>query len=106
MIGRTLGRVQVRPERSRHSKPRSPAMELQSLKAVCIAASLFAAMAFIPSFGADDNVGGAQPDAPRLIAGDSIWSLRLPKEDYVVYKGVVSFDGTGAGGTSMLYPAP
>lgn len=37
---------------------------------------------------------------------DAPWSLRLPKEEAVVYRGVVSFDSAGTGGAGMLYPAP
>ncbi len=40
------------------------------------------------------------------IAGNEKWCLRLPQGDHVVYKGVVSFDGAGAGSASFLYPAP
>jgi hypothetical protein len=39
----------------------------------------------------------AQADAP--------WSLRLPKEEAVTFRGVVNFDSAGAGGGAMLYPA-
>jgi hypothetical protein len=38
----------------------------------------------------------AQAEAP--------WSLRLPKEEAVTFRGVVSFDSAGAGGGTMLYP--
>ena len=34
------------------------------------------------------------------------WSLRLPADGKVSYRGVVGFDQAGTGGTAMLYPAP
>jgi hypothetical protein len=44
--------------------------------------------------------------AAAPIASNSKWSLRLPQDGRVIYRGVVSFDGAGTGTASMLYPAP
>jgi hypothetical protein len=44
----------------------------------------------------------AQAPMPR----DAGWSLRLPKEESVTYRGLASFDGANAGSINMLYPAP
>jgi hypothetical protein len=41
-----------------------------------------------------------------VVAPGLRWELRLPKEEKVVYRGVVSFDSAGVGTASMLYPAP
>jgi len=48
----------------------------------------------------------AEATIAPVIAPGLRWELRLPKEDKVVYRGVVSFDGAGVGTASMLYPAP
>lgn len=34
------------------------------------------------------------------------WFLRLPADEHVVFRGVVSFDKAGAGQSGMMYPAP
>jgi hypothetical protein len=39
-------------------------------------------------------------------AADEVWSVRLPKDEKVVFKGVISMDGAGIAGANMLYPAP
>lgn len=39
-------------------------------------------------------------------AQDEPLSLRLPKEEKVVYRGVVSFDAAGTGAGNIMYPAP
>jgi hypothetical protein len=52
---------------------------------------------------ADAPEGGKS--APRLTR-DATWSLRLPKEEKVAYRGVASFDAVGLAGGQMLYPAP
>lgn len=48
-----------------------------------------------------------QPAAAQPMPKDAAWSLRLPKDEKVAYRGVVSFEGINAGGLNgMLYPAP
>jgi hypothetical protein len=42
----------------------------------------------------------------RYAAKDMGWSLRLPKDDNVVYQGVASYDRAGGGAAPILYPAP
>ncbi len=44
--------------------------------------------------------------APIRIDNDHGLSLRLPKDENVVYRGVVSFDKAGLGQGAMLYPVP
>jgi len=39
-------------------------------------------------------------------AANPAWSLRLPKDDAVSYRGVVNFDSAGSHGAAMMYPAP
>lgn len=43
---------------------------------------------------------------PLPISQETNWLLRLPKENTVAYRGVVSFDKAGAGNAHMSYPAP
>ena len=43
--------------------------------------------------------------APHVLANSS-WSLRLPQDGKVVYKGLVSFDNAGQKSGQLLYPAP
>lgn len=43
--------------------------------------------------------------AGAIQAGDD-WSLRVPSEDPVVYRGALSLDNAGSGPGGMLYPAP
>jgi hypothetical protein len=62
-----------------------------------------AASAPVRAQAGDDK---SQREATRLIPNHSSWSLRLPKETQVVYKGVASFDGAGAAGHPIMYPAP
>lgn len=55
------------------------------------------------------SVHSAQPVKPaatRYIAKDTGWSLKLPKEENVIYQGVANFDNSGLGMGQMLYPAP
>lgn len=54
---------------------------------------------------ANDALPQVPPAATPLPAASG-WSLRLPADGKVSYRGVVGFDQAGAGGGSMLYPAP
>jgi hypothetical protein len=47
----------------------------------------------------------AQSPPPRM-AKDADWSLRLPKEEKVLYRGAISFQGGTAGAFAGPYPAP
>ena len=40
------------------------------------------------------------------ISEDIGWSLQLPEDEKVVFKGVVNYDASGPSGSAMLYPAP
>jgi hypothetical protein len=42
---------------------------------------------------------------PLAALADTAWSLRLPKEEAVVYRGVVNFDSAGTRGGAFMYPA-
>lgn len=53
---------------------------------------------------ATDN--GIASQAAQKITKNSSWSLRLPKEEKVIYNGVASFDTAGDKSGSMVYPAP
>ncbi len=53
------------------------------------------------------SVMAASSDSvPVSIPRDATWSLRLPKDDKVTYRGLVSFDDAGVGAGGMVYPAP
>jgi len=78
----------------------------QSASSMCLAASAGALIIFSSWVNAADDAGQAQQSSSRSTAGDSSWSLRLPQENKVSFRGVVSFDEAGAGNTQLLYPAP
>jgi|RhiMethySRZTD1v2_1073278.scaffolds.fasta_scaffold47708_5 hypothetical protein len=63
--------------------------------AALVVAAAFGALAFT-----------AQAQTPTSMPKDASWSLRLPKDEKVVYRGLASFDAAGAGGMQMMYPAP
>lgn len=50
---------------------------------------------------ADDATAGGV-----AIAKGTTWSLRIPADERVAFRGVVSFDDAGTGSNSFLYPAP
>lgn len=62
--------------------------------------------ALVPCAQAADHAEQVHQGASRLMAKDATWSLRLPKDDKVAFKGVANFDQAGAGSLPMLYPAP
>lgn len=76
-------------------------MNLANIKTAYQTAIVIAAIAFALS----PLVSNAE-SAPLPIAKETNWSLRLPKEDKVAYKGLVNFDAAGTGSAAMLYPAP
>ena len=83
-------------------------MTPQPLSIVRLAAITMALMiltACITTTVGNDVEQGPQ-NASKLITKDSSWTLRLPEEEKVLYKGVVNFDGAGGNTGSMLYPAP
>jgi hypothetical protein len=55
---------------------------------------------------ADDADGQPTNVASQPSASPLVWSLQLPKEEMVIFRGVVNFDSAGADHASMLYPAP
>jgi len=54
---------------------------------------------------ADDVPAKSASDAGSVAESEK-WSLRVPPDGRVVYRGVVSYDGAGSGQAGMLYPAP
>lgn len=76
-------------------------MSLANIKTTCGSAFAIAAIALVlfPSVSNAENT-------PLPIAKDTNWSLRLPKDEKVFFKGVVDVNTAGAGSTQMLYPAP
>ena len=80
-------------------------MNRLSFKSICFLLSLLASLAVSARVQAE--TGNDQP-SPILEHGsnDIGWTLQLPEDDKVVFKGVVDFDASGPSGNSMLYPAP
>ena len=68
-----------------------------SLPHACLAGSLVAAVAFMPY---------AAAQAPQPMPKDAGWSLRLPKDDKVAYRGALSHTAVNAGAFPGLHPAP
>src|SRR6266853_2564941 len=81
-------------------------MTPQSLRLARSIACTIVPMVFISCAQAANDAVQAGQAAPRVIGKDSSWSLRLPKDDKVVYRGVVSFDEAGVGNRQIMYPAP
>lgn len=52
------------------------------------------------------GAGNAETSLLPPVQAKGGWSLVLPKEDRVVFRGLPSFDEAGAGSYAMLYPAP
>lgn len=50
-----------------------------------------------------ETVSASVPELPSARTG---WTLQLPEDEKVMYKGVLSYDATGPNGSGMLYPAP
>lgn len=50
-----------------------------------------------------EAVSASVPELPSAGTG---WTLQLPEDEKVMYKGVLSYDATGPNGSGMLYPAP
>ena len=81
-------------------------MTPQSLRLARSIAGTIVPMVFISCAQAANDAVQAGQAAPRVIGKDSSWSLRLPKDDKVIYRGVVSFDEAGVGNRQITYPAP
>ena len=71
-----------------------------------VAASVFAASAFVSLVVAADDIAAPLPQTAVAVSANTKWCLRLPLDGPVVYHGVASFDEAGAGAGSFLYPAP
>src|SRR5882757_2396630 len=81
-------------------------MTPQSLRLARSIAGTIVPMVFLSYAQAANDAVQARQAAPRVIGKDSSWSLRLPKDDKVIYRGVVSFDEAGVGNRQITYPAP
>lgn len=57
-------------------------------------------------FAAEDVDGAAQGGVAGVLAAQPPWSLRLPEEGAVPFRGVASFDSAGVGAGQFMYPAP
>lgn len=63
---------------------------------------------FVIAFSAwaDDTTAQSAVSSAQSGEAPPGWSLQLPKEEKVVFRGAVSFDTAGTGNASVLYPAP
>jgi hypothetical protein len=68
-------------------------------------AALAASMLLWSSAGAAGEPGQAPQTVPRTLTADAHWSIRLPKDEIVAYRGLATFDSAGSKGGGMLYPA-
>lgn len=73
-------------------------------KALALASAL--AMLFASGLVAAEEGAIESKPAAIAITGNTKWSLRLPQDARVLYRGVVSYDEAGTGTGSFLYPAP
>jgi hypothetical protein len=80
-------------------------MTLQSLRTACLLTSAIALLIFNSWARAANEAEQSQQSGPSLVSKDRDWILRLPKDDKVVYRGVVSLDGPDRASPSILYPA-
>lgn len=76
------------------------------MKKISLAVSCAMSMALAPVAAGSDGIENTAPAPTQQVAGNDGWTLGLPQEDKVVYKGVVSYDGAGTQGGAMMYPAP
>jgi len=82
-------------------------MTLPDFKSICFLLSVLMSLGISPIARAEP--GGDPPSSglmPESISKDLGWSLQLPEDEKVVFKGVVNYDASGSSGSAMLYPAP
>lgn len=79
-------------------------MSRWSLKEALVAVGLIAGPLLSPLVGAAP--GTETPPVAETSSGGAQWSIKLPPDGPVVYRGVASFDGTGTGSAAIMYPAP
>lgn len=58
------------------------------------------------TINASARAEAASASVPELPSAGTGWTLQLPEDEKVMYKGVLSYDATGPNGSGMLYPAP
>lgn len=73
---------------------------------IYLVASILASLASATFVKADNDTKELRQDIPPQLSEEYAWSLRLPEIEKVTFQGVVSFDGTGAGQGTVMYPAP
>lgn len=82
-------------------------MSLPNFRSICFLLSVLMSAGISPI--AQAETGNDQPAPslmPESISKDIGWSLQLPEDEKVVFKGVVDYDASGPSGSGMLYPAP
>lgn len=79
-------------------------MSRRPFATVWVVASFAGTLLFGPEVVAGEDLSAAT--ATVAASGSASWSLRLAPDERVVYRGMVSFDGAGAAGAPMMYPAP
>lgn len=82
-------------------------MNRLNLNSICTLLGAVALLAM--STLAQAETGNDQTSTARIserTSNDPGWTLQLPADEKVVFKGVLDFDASGPSGASMLYPAP
>lgn len=78
-----------------------------NLKSIVLLLGVLTSLAFSAAARADTEEGPSSPASlPERISHETGWTLQLPEDDNVVFKGVADFDASGPSGANMLYPAP
>lgn len=82
-------------------------MKRLNLKSIGWLLSVLTSLTFSAAGRADAGDNPPSPaGAPVHASIDTGWTLQLPEDEKVVFKGVVDFDASGPSGASMMYPAP
>lgn len=82
-------------------------MNRLDLKSVCFLLGMLTSSAFSTVAQAESGNDQLSPTPrPERISNEIGWTLQLPEDEKVLFKGVVDFDASGPSGANMLYPAP
>lgn len=70
------------------------------LCATCVLATLFS------SARAEEDIKNTSQSLEQSLSADASWTLRLPRESKVTFKGLPNFDDAGEKSGQIMYPAP
>lgn len=82
-------------------------MRLPNVKSICFLLSVLMPVGISTNAQAE-TAGDQLPTGllPEPISKEGDWSLQLPEDEKVAFKGVLNYDASGPSGSGMLYPAP